>query len=558
MPWQITRSIMVWAVLLLACRAQAADFFQPVQPPRVFQVMAHRGAKNIAPENTRPAIEYAAEDGFEWVEVDVRLTKDGKHVLLHNGSVDGITDGKGKVQDLTLEEIKKLDAGAWFAPAFAGERILTLSECLALCKNKVNLYLDCKQVNPELLAEEVLAAQMENQVVAFDDPENSAKIQAHSQGKVPIMLKWHPKDGQEEWTGKWHPDAVEIDAEEVTPAICGWFHWKNIKVQAKVLDEADRPEVWDAMLAAGVDWLQTDRSEDIIAQRCWKSLEKRPVRISCHRGANRYAPENTLPAFEKAILLGADYVEIDVRTSKDGQYFLLHDGNLDRTTNGKGPIADLDLGQIAVLDAGSWFGPAYRGLKIPTFDELIQLVKGHTQLYVDAKSIPAEALARILTEQQLLDKAVVYQGPDYIEKLHAINPDIRGLCPLGDAADIDTLAERVKPYGFDTKWEILSEALIAKCHAKGIQVFSDAMDTHERIEDYQQAMDWGIDVIQTDFPLRVMRAVELRRRGVAEPAASNENPEDAPPRERRHLCRPMFCEAVRDADALGGYMVGFQ
>jgi glycerophosphoryl diester phosphodiesterase len=62
----------------------------------------------------------------------------------------------------------------------------------------------------------------------------------------------------------------------------------------------------------------------------------------------------------------------------------------------------------------------------------------------------------------------------------------------------------------DAAWKILSQEVIAQCHQAGILVFSDALGAHERIEDYQQAMDWGIDLIQTDYPLRVLRAIELR------------------------------------------------
>jgi len=65
-------------------------------------------------------------------------------------------------------------------------------------------------------------------------------------------------------------------------------------------------------------------------------VKTRPVRFSLHRGASRYAPENTVPAFEKAIRLGADFVEFDVRTTSDGKFYLLHDSALDGKTNGKG------------------------------------------------------------------------------------------------------------------------------------------------------------------------------------------------------------------------------
>ncbi|MGH9769121.1 MAG: glycerophosphodiester phosphodiesterase [Blastocatellia bacterium] len=73
-------------ILLLGLIASDADrkesqFFEPVQPPRPIQVMAHRGASGQAPENTRPALERAIEDGFEWAEIDLQLTRDGQHVL---------------------------------------------------------------------------------------------------------------------------------------------------------------------------------------------------------------------------------------------------------------------------------------------------------------------------------------------------------------------------------------------------------------------------------------------------------------------------------------------
>ena len=500
------------ALLLYAISAAGFEFHEPVAPPRPFQVMAHRGALHQAPENTAPAFERCVEDGFEWAEVDVRLSKDGRHVIFHDGQVDGKTDGTGQIGQLSLEEITALDAGSWFARRFRRERILTLAQCLALAKGRLNLYLDCKRIDPALLVDEVLAAGMGQQVVVFDDPEVLAQIRELSNGRIPTMPKWHPEYGTEDWVAKWRPDAVEINADEVTQNICTWFHEKGIKVQAKVLDDEDRPEVWDRMLAAGVDWLQTDRSEDILAHRMWKSLSERPVEIAFHRGASRYAPENTRPAFEKAIQMGADYVEFDIHTSKDGKYLVLHDAELDRTTNGEGAVAETDAAAIRVLDAGSWFGRPYREAKVPTLDETLDILKGRTKLYVDAKAISAEALAAKLEEHDVVGQAVVYQSPAYLRRLHAINPAIRGLCPLGDPGQVDVLCESVRPYAFDASWEILSEELIRRCHELNVKVFSDAMGEHERVEEYLRAIEWGIDVIQTDCPLRVIRAVEIRSR----------------------------------------------
>ena len=103
----------------------------------------------------------------------------------------------------------------------------------------------------------------------------------------------------------------------------------------------------------------------------------------------------------------------------------------------------------------------------------------------------------------------MYQSADYLRWLKALNPRIRSMPPLGAPEQLEPLAEKLHPYAVDARWNILSKELIARCHALGILVFSDALGTHERIEDYQQAMGWGIDLIQTDHPLRVLRAIEL-------------------------------------------------
>ena len=248
-------SFAVFGFSLLATSALAIDLYQPVRPPRPFQVMVHRGMSRQAPENTRPALTRVAEDGFEWAEVDVRLTKDGQHVLFHDSKVDGKTDGHGAVKDLTLEQLQQLDAGKWFAPRYAGQKILTLKECLELAKNKVNLYLDCKDIQPAQLVDEILAAGMADQVLVFANLDTLTQVREKSAGQVPIMPKWRPQFGLADWIAKWHPDAVEIDAEAVTADVCRAFHDAHVKVQAKVLDLQDRPEVWDRVLEAGGPFL---------------------------------------------------------------------------------------------------------------------------------------------------------------------------------------------------------------------------------------------------------------------------------------------------------------
>lgn len=92
-----------------------------------------------------------------------------------------------------------------------------------------------------------------------------------------------------------------------------------------------------------------------------------------HRGDSTRAPENTIPAFAKALALGVSRLELDVRFTADGVPVLMHDRTVTRTTDGVGPISALTYAQLQTLDAGSWFSPQYNGLRVPTLREVLDL-----------------------------------------------------------------------------------------------------------------------------------------------------------------------------------------
>jgi len=511
------KSFIVFALLapvaLISMAADGKEFFHPLDPARPFEVMVHRGEMHQAPENTKSALARLIEDGFEWAEVDVQLTKDGQHVLFHDSSLDGKSNGTGTVSDHTLEELKKIDLGSWFAERYAGEHILTLAECLSYCKGKLNLYLDCKNVDPELLVSEIVDAGMEDQVVVYDnDLDLIKKTQELSKGAVAVMTKWRAEMGDlGKWVEKVHPDAVEIDADEISPDVVSSFHKLEVKVEVKALGDWDIPEWWDKAFAAGVDYFQTDLPEEIVARATWKAYPQRPTQFSLHRGALRYAPENTFPAFEKALKLGADYIEFDIRPSSDRTYFLLHDRNLGRTTGQSGPIDEHTAKEIESFDAGAWFGKPFVGTPVPKFEDFLNTFSGKVNFYCDAKDIPPEVLAKYLKDHDMITRSAVYQGVDYIAQLNKIDPAIRGMAPLGSIDQIDEILEKIKPYAFDTAWESLSPELIAKAHKNGVKVFSDAMG-NDTVEEHMKAISWGIDLIQTNRPMNFIRAVDLLSR----------------------------------------------
>lgn len=109
-----------------------------------FTVIAHRGASAYYPENTMAAFEGAITQGADMVELDVQLSSDGEVVVFHDEKISRCTDGRGKVGDHTLAQLKKLDAGSWFHKKYKGEKISTLSEVLDFCKSKIAVNIEIK------------------------------------------------------------------------------------------------------------------------------------------------------------------------------------------------------------------------------------------------------------------------------------------------------------------------------------------------------------------------------------------------------------------------------
>jgi glycerophosphoryl diester phosphodiesterase len=108
--------------------------------------------------------------------------------------------------------------------------------------------------------------------------------------------------------------------------------------------------------------------------------------INCaHRGASGHAPENTIAALEKAIALGAHMAEIDIQQTADNLFAVFHDDNLERTTNGTGPLWEKTLAELQTLDAGSWFEPAWAGQRIPSLEEVLETTRGRLPLNIELK-----------------------------------------------------------------------------------------------------------------------------------------------------------------------------
>ncbi|MEU4621530.1 glycerophosphodiester phosphodiesterase family protein [Actinoplanes sp. NPDC023801] len=150
-----------------------------------------------------------------------------------------------------------------------------------------------------------------------------------------------------------------------------------------------------------------------------------------HRGYSTVAPENTLPAFAAAVRAGATVVEFDVRVTRDGVPVVIHDRTVNRTTNGSGRVWDLTWDEVAVLDAGSWFGPGFAGLRVPSLAETLDLLAPEpVELLVEIKP-PAtldevKSVVAQLAERDLLGRAVVQSfDADVVRKVRDVAPEVR-------------------------------------------------------------------------------------------------------------------------------------
>jgi len=174
------------------------------------------------------------------------------------------------------------------------------------------------------------------------------------------------------------------------------------------------------------------------------------LRRVAHRGYSAVAPENTLPAFASAVLAGATHVEFDVRTTADGVPVVIHDRTLDRTTTGAGYVWESTASEVLAVDAGSWFSPAFAGVRVPTLTETLDLLAADgPEILLEIKP-PAtldqvKAIAELVAERGLLSRTIIQSfDPEVVRLAREAAPDVRrGLLRQGLTPETAALAREL-------------------------------------------------------------------------------------------------------------------
>ena len=218
--------------------------------------------------------------------------------------------------------------------------------------------------------------------------------------------------------------------------------------------------------------------------------------IVAHRGFSGVYPENTLLAFQKAVELGVDFVELDVHQTNDKEIVVCHDHTIDRTTDGKGYIKEMTYEEIKKYDAGKWKG--YPGEKIPLLKEVFEKFGNKIKILIEIKECDVSTLIKLIKEYRMEKRVIV--GSFNLEYIK----EVRNLLPIISTAlisyEVPENIDQLIKYGIrklDIHFHNLNKEIVKKLVSYGFVVNTWTPDTEEELK---KAIDYGVQFITTDRP----------------------------------------------------------
>ena len=228
--------------------------------------------------------------------------------------------------------------------------------------------------------------------------------------------------------------------------------------------------------------------------------------VIAHRGASSSAPENTRAAFDLALEMGARHLELDVELTRDGHVVVIHDDTVDRTTDGSGPVTAHTLDELRRLDAGRWFGPAFAGERIPTYEDVLVRYRGRAHLHTEIKGRAPELSRRTvdLIRRHGMGQEIIITSFQRVrlEEVRAYAPELPTGWLVTDVSET-TLAEarRLGLVQLCPRAPLVTRELVQRLHADGFVVRAWGVVTEELM---RQVVEAGADGMTVDFPDRLI------------------------------------------------------
>ena len=263
--------------------------------------------------------------------------------------------------------------------------------------------------------------------------------------------------------------------------------------------------------------LFTSLTNVVYSQQAIIPKSKNGFVVIAHRGNHVAAQENTLAAFQNAIIVGADYVEIDLRTSKDSQLVIMHDGTVNRMTNGIGKVSDLTWAELKQLKVIEKNHPEWPEQSIPLFSEVLKLCKGKINIYLDFKNADVNASYQALNKAGMQHSVIVYiNAAHQLVEWKRIAPQIPLMVSLPDsvqsAAQLNSFLDQYKIHLLDGSYKEYTVEMVNAAKAKNIPVWPDIQSATEGPEQWEKAINLGFTGLQTDHPEAMVNYLKNKKR----------------------------------------------
>ncbi len=226
--------------------------------------------------------------------------------------------------------------------------------------------------------------------------------------------------------------------------------------------------------------------------------------VIAHRGDHTEVPENTLESYKRAIKHGVDYVEIDLRTTKDSQLVIMHDESLLRMTGTKATVSSLTYDSISNLRVTDQVHPEWGSYKVPTFREVLKLCKGKIKIYLDFKNASVAQAYKEIVEEKMEHHVIVYiNSPKQFKNWREVAPRMPLMISLPNTIlTAEALAEfltNTKPDILDGSYSDYTEAMIDTANKMEIPVWPDIQSALEE-KNWEGALKLKFEGLQTDHP----------------------------------------------------------
>jgi glycerophosphoryl diester phosphodiesterase len=239
-------------------------------------------------------------------------------------------------------------------------------------------------------------------------------------------------------------------------------------------------------------------------------MQSKSTYVIAHRGASGHAPENTMASFQRAVDLGARFIETDLQLTRDARVIAIHDFTFDRTTTGTGEVHLLPLNQVRALDAGSWFGDrdgkSYAGEKVPVLEEILDFAKLNDAIfYLEIKSgqtwgIEHVVVATLRDRNASARVMIISFDPAALDTVHRLDSTMMTglLCEI-PSTDLVERTVRAGARQLVARGDLITAAVTEKAHRAGLQVVAWTIN---EVEQMRQVIEAGVDGIITDYPDR--------------------------------------------------------